>query len=342
MRVAIRLVLGVVLLAVLAGAGYAGVWFYAANAAESQVREWAKAREADGYQITIGAITTAGFPQTIAMTARDVAVAKPNDPIAWRWTAESIVANRKVYGSSNVAVAVVGNQTLAYRIGPDEKTARIQTRRFAIDVRPGNNALIIDIAALILTPDADAAPITMKSGSFRVTLGDGDAAIPEGTRTIARIDTLVIPDNRRGPLGDTIDLLTSDFTMSRALDTFSLPGALDRWRLAKGYLNLKASELRWGTLNMAFTGLLSVDDQYRPTGYLNATIKDFSQAIDAFFAAGRIDAKARADVTTMMGFLQSRGGGGGVGLPIEITAGEVDVGAMKLGTVPPLFPRLSP
>ena len=347
MRWLVRVGIALVALVAVVAAASAGIWFYAAKSAEAQVREWAQAQRAHGYQVTISDMTTTGFPRTVTMALRGVAIAKADDIVPWSWSADGIVANRAVFGSPSLLVMVLGNQTLTYRTDGADQTTRIQARRFSLDVRPASEKtpaqMAIDVSGLTLARPGDLPPITAKVATIRVTRADGEAVVPEGTRVTIRLDTLVIPENRRGPLGDTIDVFNTDFTVQRPIETLALPAALDRWRQSKGYLNVRQSEIRWGTLNMTFSGAIGVDDHYRPSGYLNSTLKDFGQTIDAFFAAGRIDAKARADISTMLNFIQGRGVGvGGLGLPMDLAEGNVTVGALTLGTLPALLPFTAP
>ena len=120
----------------------------------------------------------------------------------------------------------------------------------------------LDAAGLLLHEGA-AEPVTAGRFQLRANLGPGSGAVPDETRISFRLDALVMPAHARGPLGNTMDFIQADIEVHGALFPGDLAVALADWRDADGALEIRESQLRWGTLDLAGRGALSLDGKCR-------------------------------------------------------------------------------
>ena len=132
----------------------------------------------------------------------------------------------------------------------------------------------LDAAGLSLHEGA-AEPVTAGRFQLRANLGPGSGAVPDETRISFRLDALVMPAHARGPLGNTMDFIQADIEVHGALFPGDLAVALADWREADGALEIRESQLRWGTLDLAGRGALSLDGDMRPNGWIDAQIRGY-------------------------------------------------------------------
>ena len=342
MRFLIRATIALVVLAVLAGAGWAATWFVAANRMESTLAEWAR-EPAAGTTATLGDVTVSGFPTRLIADIARIEVKQIDDPLGLTYTAGNLRATRALTGG-NVALFVRGPQSISYRADGEVRTLNVKADAFALDLRNGEDGAFAGFgltAGNITVERPDAAPMTIRRLTLQMGMGTGPGAlIPERSRFALRIDNLVLPEYRRGPLGDTIEVFSTNAQLVKGIDSLSLATALPAWRDAGGYLALVETLMKWGSLDLQGqgSGVLKLDEQLRPAGGMTVQLRDYLLTVDAFHAARRLSDEARAAVQQLVSFLSTRGAGGRIGLMMEITNGEVVVGPATLGTVGPVLP----
>ena len=266
-----------------------------------------------------------------------------SDALGLGYSGDDVRLARPLQGG-NIVVSVRGAQSVRYRDGTVARALSVKTDSTTLEVRTGDDGSFsgfgLVLAGLALERP-DLAPLTMRRMLLQMTKGSGlGTFVPERTRFTLRIDNLVMPEYRRGPLGDTIELVSTNAVVNKGIDSADVAAALAKWRDAGGYLTLLETMLKWGSLDMQGqgSGVLKLDDQMRPAGGLNVQLRDYLTTVDAFHAARRLSDEARAAVQQLVGFLSTRGAGGRIGLPLEITNGEIIVGPAKLGTVSPVLP----
>lgn len=342
MRLAVRAAVALVVLAALAGGAYAAYWFAAASKMQESLQQWAAA-PGSGTTVTLDELTISGFPNQLIANVPHIEVLRSGDALALAYAADDVRLVRPLRGG-NVVVSVRGSQTIRYRDGANVRVLQIKTDATTLEVRNGDDGTFsgFGLALSGLTLERpDLAPLTLRRLLLQMTKGSGlGNFVPERTRFTVRIDGLVMPEYRRGPLGDTVELFSTNAVLNKGIDSANLPAALTSWREAGGYLTLLETVLKWGSLDMQGqgSGVLKLDDQMRPAGGLNVQLRDYLTTVDAFHAARRLSDEARAAVQQLVGFLSTRGAGGRVGLPLEITNGEIVVGPARLGTVSPILP----
>ena len=135
----------------------------------------------------------------------------------------------------------------------------------------------LDAAGLSLHEGA-AEPVTAGRFQLRANLGPGSGAVPDETRISFRLDALVMPAHARGPLGNTMDFIQADIEVHGALFPGDLAVALADWREADGALEIRESQLRWGKLDLAGRGALSLDGKCRDSHSIPVLCKGLCSA----------------------------------------------------------------
>ena len=246
-----------------------------------------------------------------------------------------------------MVLRVLGEQTLTYTAGGKVHSIRVAARRFRIKasgVGGGDRSVSLDIRDMFLDRPGDLGRITAERIQLRVDLGAGSGVIPDGTQVLVSLENLVLPEHRRGPLGDTISVLHSEMVFTGAIETLDLPVALANWRDGEGRIiltNCPNCSVLWGTLEMkAHGGTLWLDEAFRPAGGFTGTVRGYYVTIDAFHAAGRLTNEDMADIRAMLDFLNRLGPAaeGAISLPVAIEDGLVTIGRATLGAVPRLLP----
>ena len=329
---------------VLGGAGFAGVWFYSANTARTEIETWLEGLERDGYEATVDAIGISGFPRNILVSLDGLSIAADH-ALDWQWTAPAVQASVSVTNPQRVVVRLRGPQKISYAGTGGIVTMEIRADRlvFQFDLTDDRalEALSINTGGLSLKK-AEEDPITAERFQFRATLGQGDEMVPDNTKMSVRFDTLIMPAHTRGPLGDTIQLIQANLELHEPIPNADLGLVLVDWRDADGAVEIEASQVRWGTLDMDGDGGFTLDDQMRPKGWVNAQIRGYATTIDAFDAAGLLDDDERDAIDAVLGFLNQEGRRGNIGLMVRAEDGLIYVGPVSLGKIGPLIPDLAP
>ena len=194
-----------------------------------------------------------------------------------RWTGQNIEALIDPRNPRQIDMVIRGPQSLVYRSGNGSPTTEIRSERttFQLDLNEALEVegLSLDAAGLSLHEGA-AEPVTAGRFQLRANLGPGSGAVPDETRISFRLDALVMPAHARGPLGNTMDFIQADIEVHGALFPGDLAVALADWRDADGALEIRESQ-RWGTLDLAGRGALSLDGDMRPNGWIDAQIRGY-------------------------------------------------------------------
>ena len=346
-RPLVRVVLGLVVLAALAGAGYTAFWYVAAGKMRDAIAAWGAG--STDVQVRVGDVAVTGFPDRLIANVGGVEVVRTQGALPWTYRAESLRVSRPLRGDTTV-VSISGPQTLTYTADGQLQTVRALADLLAVELRTDEDGAFagfgLSLAGLKVERPV-AQPFTVRRLSFNMGVGSGlPGVINDRSRFSLRAENVVLPEHRRGALGDTIEQLTFNAIWSQPLTSFDLPVSLARWRDANGYVTFTEVALKWGTLDMTNlgSGVLKLDQELRPTGGMNAGLIGYQITVDAFHAARRLTDEARAAVQAAMTFLGQRvaGQGGRLGLPLDITDGKISVGPATLGEVSPVLPGLKP
>lgn len=339
-----------VAIAVAGGGGFWLIWYLSAQSTQSLVKDWAAAQRASGYEISYRAINVSGFPGSATLTIDGLEVGNPSDTLAWRWTPDQVLIMARAAGSRNVAISLPGEQTVTYQIGDEVRKAQFTARRFRLDLSTKEDGrlgrLTIDLSGFALQRPQEGPPVTARRVQFQVSLGEGTGVLPLGTEATMLFDTLVLPEHRNGPMGNTIDLFGARVRLLTYVSSLDLPRTIENWQERGGKLTIMESHLRWAGLNARAKGSIQLDQAFRPTGLLKAQIADFTPTLEAFWAAGRFDTVAMNALVAALEDIREVENVGIVPYDIRVQDGIIrvvdilgrSVEGATLGTVVPIFP----
>jgi hypothetical protein len=182
-----------------------------------------------------------------------------------------------------------------------------------------------------------AATSRVAEAELQLTLPD---RAPTSHREMAvaaalRLAGLTLP-RQVPPFGDTVDLLTLAGTIKGALPQGPLRQALAAWRDDGGTVELQDGAIRWGTLTLAASGTLALDEALQPIGALTATIQDQNAVIDAAVAQGNLRA-GDADLAKIFLGLMAQSGPDGkrrLTVPLSLQKGRAYLGPAQVAILP--------
>ncbi len=330
------------------GGGAAAAWYLSVRSAIAGFEELAETLRVAGYDVSLGDVSVSGFPTATEATVDGLEIARPADSYAWRWTARQVQVTGRL-DSGHVSFRVRGAQQLSYVVAGEERTARFGAQRFLVAIERGGDGRIeritADLGEFVLRAHGAEEALTARLVRAELTRASGAGAVPGGSAVSLRVDKLEAPNKRMSPLGSIIETFSAELVLQGGLDTIDLATALPAWRAApEAGLRVGEARLQWGLLNLRADGTLTLDEQLRPRGRFTARIHNFVPALDAFYAAKRIDGAVRADYYAALlphvqppelqnfdAVLQLEDGS------IRLLADGKGLGALTLGAVTPIL-----
>ena len=294
-----RAIFSVVAAIILLGGGVACIWYMGVLSAQRAFEKWADALRVDGYEVALGEVSVIGFPWPTGAIVGGLEIARPGDGYDWRWNARRL----RVTGhpdSERITVQVLGPQQLHYLLVGERRSASFGAQKFRMNLRRSSSGRIEQITVelgdfVLRLQDAEEA-LTARLVKTELMRAVGAGVIPENSTVRLRIDGMVIPHKRTSPLGSTVEEFYADAILHGRIDTLDPSKALPSWR-EESKANLRVGEVRllWGLLSLEADGIVALDELYRPQGLFAVRIQNFVPALDALYAAKRINGSARGD-----------------------------------------------
>jgi hypothetical protein len=324
---------------VLATAGWSGYWFWASRTVESAFATWFEERRTEGWVAEYDDLSVVGFPNRIDTTFSNLSLADPETGLAWEADFFQVLALS--YKPNHVIAIWPPKQVLAT---PYEKMTLATG-----DMR----------ASLVLEPGIDLALDRTTLTAENLTITPEDAA--DGTRfkalTLAaeRVAIDAAPSYRLGlasegfapslpwrahldpaaSLPDTLDALRADVTI-----TFDKPWdrhAIEDARPQPREIRVKLAEARWGRLELQLAGALTVDAGGLPDGSLTIKAKNWREILALAVNAGALPpgfAETLEDGLTLVASLA--GNPQTLDVPLDFRNGRVFLGPVPIGLAPVL------
>lgn len=254
---------------------------------------WAEPLRAAGLTVTEETAATDGT----AIVLTGLAIAGPPDALAW----QLLMPAARIEPGANAGTTLrpTGPAVLDLTVGDVTTRQTIEASALRIDVERNsdNRATSLVLLARDVVIAGDDLPITIESAELRFALAEAGAElVPARSTATLAVSDLVLPGLANGPLGSRISSLAADLTLDQGFQGWGIAGALDAWRLAGTVISISNLQLEWGALDLAGTGLLTVDGQGRPAGRLEVAVADPLMVLDAFHVVRRFDRDLLADV----------------------------------------------
>ncbi len=314
-------------IAIILAALYSGYWFVATSALKSGTKNFLEAARNDGLDIQFETLTTAGFPSRFDTTFVNPVVRDRRSGLEWRGDRLSFYA---LSYKPNHLIAIAPNSQHIAGLGRniditskdlraslvlapntsleiERATATGEEIDVGIDMGLGNNLHLRSRDALIALRAAETAPNTY------------DLAI-----ALQQFSPPVIG----APTADHLDL-EAQFLLEAPLT------ANGSGRLIE--LTLTHLRPRWGNVDVTLSGQLSFDQ----FGYANGTLvlasNDWAQGFDHLVASGVIAPEnAPSFKQAIAALTKTMGTGAALDAELTVTHGNISMGFVPLGFIPPL------
>ncbi|MGX1198435.1 DUF2125 domain-containing protein [Parvibaculum sp. MBR-TMA-1.3b-4.2] len=303
-----------------------------------------------------------GFPYRFTSSFTAPEVAAPRTPEQWRWQADEFSASFLPYDFNHVIFDVEGEQRLSFRDVTQKSAPRRDWRikadaawssyvaekgtpfgRLAIDVKKldakrenGDDTLTADRLQLHTRP----APLTIEGGAAPLMPGTPKPAT--AIDLALQGDNMVLPARLTPPaLGNTAKLVILQARLRNVPATRAAsPVEFARdWMAAGGTLAVSDLKVKWGPLDMDASGEVTLDEQGRPAGRLDAQIADYEGLVSALVKAGRIPQKNEKMALAGLGLISQFQGNksGRVRVPVVMSKGKLYLGPVPVARLDPVY-----
>ena len=336
-----RLAAGLAAIA-LAAAGWTAFWHYVAGTVLDDIGNWKAEREADGWTVDLGAVTTGGFPLSLTVRADALRLAGPAAASPWQWDAPGVTATLHFWDPGRIAVSAPGTHRLA--AGGRHFAAELAGAEAVLTRGPdGIDAAEWTISAPVLTgsgrPVASAQAL---DGGIAVLApsGGGEPGIaPKSYGFAVRLQALELPAGLRLPPGGAIDLISVEGAV-RDLPAAEgpLPGYLEAWREGGGVIELRSAALEREPLNIAGNGTFALDRDLQPEGAMTVDVAGIDEMIGLLKRTGAIDSlqELALRAALALGIGGSTAGDGRIRFPVSLQERTLRVGSLRVLKLPPV------
>jgi hypothetical protein len=317
-------------------AAHCAYWWWSARALAWGIDDWAAARRAEGYQVSLGERETAGFPLAAVVRLGNPAIVAPG--AAWSWRAAALEVRNAPWDPLSIVLSLDGEHALSDRDGgmlsahvdsgevslsatPEGALDRITARLgpFRLD-GPALGALAGRSAVVTIAPDGAAGPLAL----FEVS---------------ATLNGLVLPETPEPAFGREIARIVLETRVHGAIAAAPVAQALAHWRDRGGLVEIRSGALAWGPLHVSGSGALVLDQALQPQAELQARVRGWRDALAALTQSGLVtaeDAAMAALALAVMAKTPEDGGAPVAELPVSVRDQRVFAGPLAITALPPI------
>lgn len=327
------------ILILLAAAGWSGYWFVGSSGVKSGFESWFETRRAEGWVAEYADLSVSGFPNRIDTRFTGLELADPDTGLAWEAPKFEIAALS--YKPNHVIAIWPPEQRLAtpfekfsvrsadmraslvLEANTDLTLARTVMTAQNLEIIPSGEAGVTEIGALTLAAEkvpADEAP------SYRLGLtADGFAPSLPWRQHIDPGDTLP----------ETLEALNADIAV-----TFDKPWdrhAIEDARPQPIRIKVKLAKAHWGQLELQAAGEVTVNEAGVPEGTLTLKARNWREILQLSVKAGALPeglAKTLEDGLSLIS--QLAGNPKTLDIPLDFRNDRVMLGPIPLGPAPVL------
>jgi len=349
MRRRLKRFLGLLLLLLLlVGGAWTGVWYVVSGRLIAHAAAWEEARRAEGWTIRHDPPRRTGWPMAAAIAFDHLSISggRAYLPGGLSWTAASLTVALDIRHFNALSFTVSGRQSLGFA-GHPPLTFQAKRMRGQAALLPGDRLGLVQMDAegvLAAIPGAhrpEAASIGRLDAALRY---DGTAtAQGQAMAFAAEGHDIHLPPSHLAALGDA-PLLAVDLAFSGPVPPHAAQSSAEAnaaaWRRAGGSMTINRFRLVQGPLRLTAQGRFDLDTAGRPEGQGQLRAEGVAPALSRLAARHVMTASEARAMTAMLSLLDQaeRGqadGGAGAALPLALHDGIV-----KLGPIPLL--RLEP
>lgn len=341
---------------------YTAYWFVMSGILRDRIEAFAADSRGSDIVAQWETLSMQGYPYRIAAAFTAPHVTAPQTPENWSWKATGLEADVLPYNLRHIVLKVDGDQTLQYSDtrGPIPLRHTIHARaegtwasyvalkdlpfgRLAIDV---NKLVARRDTGTSLEPSTQSEQLTAERLQFHIrpaedmdtrdiaATGSYDFALQGNDMAVSAIGPALV-------LGTQIDLITMqarlrDLPAGKSASPARLAKA---WMRNGGRLTVSDLQIKWGPLDLWAQGNLALDSQARPTGNLDAEIRDYPALVQALVNQGIIRAQDAKIAQLGLGLVAQMQGknDGAIAVPVVLKEGKLFLGPLLVARLDPLF-----
>ena len=329
---------GILSLLLIAAAGYAAWWYMATGKVRSAALKWVAGQQAQGWHITHGSTSRAGFPLELGVRFADPAAEPMGGGASWR--AEEALLSTPVIGPRSLRLAIAGEQRFRFGAGAGALDATGRAEMFAFDLVPAaswlpNGTLRVSRMSF----DTEGNPAAGIDSLELVSTGDPAAASgPEASGYAARLTAqgIRLPPSLATPMGSEISRLLLEAKIQGALQPRPWPAALARWRDQGGVIEVTRVVVEGGSVVIDGDGTLALDGAGQPVGAMSARIQGYEAALDRLAAEKAIPPHIAATARILLRGLARGGADNGTTLtaPLTLQDRALTIGPVEILRLP--------
>ncbi len=311
-------------------------WLAAEWRLQAGVRDWAAAREREGWTVRAGPAAWAGFPFEAALVLPDVALSSPPNAAApgaaaapgWlEWSLPRLELRVSPLHPATLLLLPRGPQRL--RLAPLPAVALDATdARIAVPLRDATPGTEATAAALRIALPGGASAAT---GALSLSLALHPGAGRDAAAATVRLDAaeVALPG-----LPATLRTLSLAGAVEGPLALRPTPAATAAaWRDGGGRVVVQRLETRWGDLAASGTATLTLDGALQPFATATLRLSGYDAALDALAKAGTIGTGTARVAHAVLGLMAQPDAS--VSLPVTWRDGTIAAGQIPLLRTPP-------
>jgi hypothetical protein len=323
-----------ILLVLVLGAGWTGLWYVVAGRLADHVLAWEQQQRAAGWAISHGAPTRTGWPMAAGIALPGIAVSGGGRylPGGIAWQAGSLTVALDIRHPNDLFLGIAGRQSVRIGGGPPLpfQAARMIGR---IALLPGERPGLMQLHATNLLAALAAGggpPEALSIADIAAAMQADGAADANGNALLAAatLSGIGLPPRLIPGLGGTVQTAAFDAALSGPAATAAA------WQQAGGSLTLRALHLVDGGLTLDGQGRFQLDPALRPSGSLSLAATGLGAAIDRMVHAGVLSRPAALAITAMLGLMMRPPDPAMLQAPLTLLRGVVSLGAIPLVRLP--------
>lgn len=331
-----KLPLVLVVLGVVAFAGWGGYWLVGARATEAAFAGWFDARRADGWVAEYEALDTAGFPNRFDTSFTGLSLADPDNDLAWQAPLFQVLT---LSYTPHRFIAVWPHEQVLAR--PDQRlTITSEDMRASISFVPGLS-LPLDHA----TFETTSAGIASSNG-WESRIGHGQISIRRTPGGAANSYDLYLDATDLAPGADYMQGLRGVANLPDVIERVTVDGravfdapwdrfAIERQRPQPTRIELDSLDATWGDLALAARGALDVDADGLPTGQIDVTATNWRDMVALAQATGALSPDWAGPLTRALeGLARLSGNPETLDVPLRFGRGIMSIGPIPIGAAP--------
>jgi hypothetical protein len=325
-------------IAVTAGLGWSGWWFWNASMREAAIEDWLAERRAAGWIAEAADVSVQGFPNRLDLIVQRLELA---DPVAeWSWSAPEFQVLSLTWTPHHVISVWPGEQVVA----TPYETVRIasETLRGSVvfEPRPG---LALDRSAIEIGEMRIAGESGWEATLGRAILATRQAAgegAPDHAHDVSfEAEALALPASWTAGLERT-GVLPGRMESAAIDATLAFDGPWSRTTVETRPPRLQEATVRdlrvsWGRLDLRARGTLAADDEGFADGTLSLRVRNWEEMLEVAVNAGLIGRSAARGVETALGLIARLSSDRNtIEIPLVFEDGRARIGPVPVGDAP--------